>query len=59
MDAESRKTSMNRSMMNMRKTMTDHLEEILGEDWVYVFNVEDYFYLVEEVYLDDDYMFLV
>ena len=50
---------MNRSMMNMRKTMTDHLEEILGEDWVYVFNVEDYFYLVEEVYLDDDYMFLV
>ncbi len=39
--------------------MTDYLEEVLGEDWVYVFNVEDYFYLVEEVYLDDDYMFLV
>jgi hypothetical protein len=59
MYAESRKTLMNRALMNMRKTMTDYLEEVLGEDWVYVFNVEDYFYLVEEVYLDDDYMFLV
>lgn len=28
--------------------ISDYLEEVLGEDWVDYFNVEDYFYLLED-----------
>ena len=32
--------------------MSDNIKEHLGEDWKIIFNVDDYYYLVEE-YLEE------
>lgn len=35
------------------KTMSDYLEDVLGEDWKIIFNVDDFSYILR-YYLEDD-----
>jgi hypothetical protein len=40
--------------MKVKKIMSDALKNYLGEDWKMIFNVEDYYYLVEDLLDEDD-----
>jgi hypothetical protein len=39
--------------VKVKKTMSDYLEQVLGEDWKSIFNVEDFSYPLR-YYLEDD-----
>jgi hypothetical protein len=48
-NAKKNKMLKNLTSMNMRKmTMSESIKHHLGEDWIMIFNVDDYYYLIED-----------